>query len=178
MWGSFQSAAQQHVDTAQVWSDLRSTAAQWERRARGLPPAASVEEEQQLGREILSREGITAPNVAVWRAQAGRWRQARENLNNLGRKEQITSTEIYSPPWAKTSAPGVEPQYKVRVQWQYESEEGEPILHTEEYQLPTPLTHREAIEDMLTKQEGPISPPLGVMAAVPPSIAGLDIIQV
>lgn len=178
MWGNFQRAAEERMSTADLWSSLRSTAAQWSLQTRGLPPAASLEEERALGSQILSEHGITGPNVSVWRGESGAWLRAKEQLHALGEHEQITSNAIYTPPWAQTSNPGVPSRYRIRTQWVYETAEGETEAMWRTDELTTPLT---SLGDIFRQAEAGMgeSTYLSLLeSGAPPSIVDYEIEQV
>lgn len=178
MWGTLQRASEERLTTERVWSSLRSRAAEWSLQARGLPPAASVAEEQELGRQVLSQQGIQPGNVSVWRGEAGRWRRAGEVLNGLGADEQITSEAIFTPPWAKTAGAGVPSRYHARSLWQIEDSEGAIHEAWRTDEVETPLTTKRYIEEQLSSGELPTSPPIFLMAAAPPVLKEMHLEQI
>lgn len=125
LFGSFQAGAAGHAATADIWSDLRSNAASWLFAAQGRETPYDPAELQQVGKGILTAQGIDAATVSTWRGLAGQWLQAKENLAGREPGEQVLASDIFQPPWATTNDSSVPSRYRIRTQWQVEPAAGD-----------------------------------------------------
>lgn len=140
LFGILQQAAEQHLDTATLWSSLRQAAGTWQWQAQGggeLPPPEQLEE---TGRGILQRQGVGIQEVNTYRALAGQWRTAKQQLHDLGETDQVTAGGIFTPPWSQTFTGATPSRYRVRVQWNVEPLEGDAFTTWGSYELDSPLT--------------------------------------
>lgn len=140
LFGAFQSSAAAGQSTAEVWRQLRVAAgAQAFRIAgRGEQPPDSVLEAS--GQKILQAQGVSVQDVNQFRAVAGQWRAAKQNLLAATRDEQLTAGGIFAPPWARTTQLGVDARYRVRVQWEVQPLSGDPFRTWGTYEVSSPLT--------------------------------------
>lgn len=140
LFGAFQSSAAAGQSTAEVWRQLRVAAgAQAFRIAgRGEQPPDSVLEAS--GQKILQAQGVSVQDVNQFRAIAGQWRAAKQNLLAATRDEQLTAGGIFTPPWAHTTQLGVDARYRVRVQWEVQPLSGDPFRTWGTYEVSSPLT--------------------------------------
>lgn len=140
LFGAFQSSAAAGQSTAEVWRQLRVAAgAQAFRIAgRGEQPPDSVLEAS--GQKILQAQGVSVQDVNQFRAVAGQWRAAKQNLLAATRDEQLTAGGIFTPPWARTTQLGVDARYRVRVQWEVQPLSGDPFRTWGTYEVSSPLT--------------------------------------
>lgn len=139
-FGVFQSAAGQATDTAGVWKALRVNAATWQYQSQGggeLPP---IEELEAQGAQILSRAGVGIQQVNAYRNLAGQWASAKRNLQTSSDSDQVMRSAIFQPPWATTNQSGVTPRYRIKVQWQVETNAGDVLSTWGTYELDSPLT--------------------------------------
>jgi hypothetical protein len=140
LFGVFQSASGGFQSTASIWSALRQSAATWQFQAGGggdLPP---TEELESIGAQILKDQGISIQQVNTYRAMAGSWRSAKANLQAADSDQQITGSMIFQPPWATTTDTSVPSRYRLRVQWQFQTEAGESGTSWGTYEMGSPLT--------------------------------------
>lgn len=150
LFGVLQQAASNRVGTAQVWSDLRTAAGTWQAQAQGLPQPYDPAQLQEAGRLILQRQGINAAAVSTFRGIAGDWRGSQERLRQLGPSEQITSGEIFTPPWSKTASDLTPSRYRVRTQWQFTDSAGNVQTAWRSDEVTGPLT---TVPDALSDAE-------------------------
>lgn len=166
LFGAFQGVAAGFGDTQTLWQALRVNAALWQFQAQGggeLPP---VDELESAGAQILSEQGVGIENVNTYRQIAGQWRSAKANLMAANEQAQITSNMIFTPPWATTTDASVPSRYRIRVQWQWETPEGEAGSSWGTYELNTPLTNiSDALEQasQLVSQKPTSDTPLGAL---------------
>lgn len=146
LFGAFQSAAGQRQDTASLWQTLRVNAATWQWQAQGGGELPSQAELEAQGAQILREQGVGIQQVNAYRAIANQWRTAKANLSDAGESDQITAGQIFRPPWAQTSAQGVDERYSVRVQWQVQPLQGDSFTTWGTYEISSPLT---SLEDLL-----------------------------
>lgn len=140
LFGAFQSSAAAGQSTAEVWRQLRVAAGSqaWRISGRGPTPPDSVLEAN--GTEILRARGVGIQEVNAFRAVAGQWRLAKQNLANATRDEQIKASQLFTPPWARTTQLGADARYRVRVQWEVQPLTGDPFRTWGTYELSSPLT--------------------------------------
>lgn len=146
LFGSLQSAATNHLPTADVWASLRRAAGTWAWNTAGkgeLPDNATLEAN---GAQILSQRGVGIQEVNRYRALANEWRSAKESLHRIGREDQIRAEGVFQPPWAQTTSSAVPSRYRVRVQWEVEPLEGDPFRMWGAYETSSPLT---SLQDLL-----------------------------
>jgi hypothetical protein len=145
-FGSLQQSAINFQDTAAVWEGLRSYVGSWWYGAQGLEPPASASELQAKGAEILHQQGVGIQDVNTYRALAGEWRAAAQNLQGLEPGQQVTANSIFRPPWAVTSQQAVPSEYRIRVEWNITPATGASFTKWSSYQISTPLA---SISDVL-----------------------------
>lgn len=148
LFGVLQTAAQQHLSTADVWSSLRQAAGSWAFTASGQAGTPTVSELEASGARILSDQGIGIQEVNTYRALAGSWRSAAENAQSLSPDQQITAKDIFVPPWATTTSSAVPSEYRVRVEWNITPASGSAFTKWSSYQITAPLT---SVEDLLNQ---------------------------
>lgn len=133
------------MTTSEVWDALRGSAedqaaSELQRTYGNQIPGAEL---QQRTNELLA--GVGGQQVNTMRGLAGEWLAARENLHASDPGSQLFSNAIFRPPWAVTpNVPGVNEQYRMRVQVSY-TLEGEPGTRQSTwgvYDLTTPPTSR------------------------------------
>ena len=140
LFGTFQQGAAAGADTASIWSSLRQAAANWYYQSLGITPPESAAQLEQTGASVLSGQGVNIFNVNTYRQVAGNWAQAKANLMALNPADQIPGEEIFTPPWAKTTAAGVPDRYRIRVNWQWSPEGQEPTTQWASYELTGPIS--------------------------------------
>lgn len=140
LFGAFQSSAAAGQSTAEVWRQLRVAAGAQAFRitGRGEQPPDSVLEAS--GQKILQAQGVSVQDVNQFRAVAGQWRAAKQNLLAATRDEQLTADHIFTPPWARTTQLGVDARYRVRVLWEVQPLSGDPFRTWGTYEVSSPLT--------------------------------------
>ena len=178
LFGTLQTSSAARASTADVWSSLRTAAAEWSLRAQGLPPAASEQEAHDIGARVLAEQEIGPANVSVWRGEAGRWRGAKASLHALEEDAQIRDSEIFTAPWSKTNEPGVPARYRLKTQWQIETADGEVSEVWKTDEVAGPLTNKRDLLAQATEQELPKSPAIFQMAAAPPVMTDYELEQV
>lgn len=136
----FRSAAGARASTAGLWSALRVNAATWQWQAQGGGELPSQAELEATGAEILSQQGVGIQNVNAYRAIAGAARAAHDSLQSLDLNAQLTSKQIFVPPWAKTTSDAVASRYSIRVLWNVTPAEGEVFSKWSTYEVTSPLT--------------------------------------
>jgi hypothetical protein len=178
LFGSLQQAAASHLDTASIWSSLRSTSGSWLFQAQGRAQPFDPVEVEQAGRQILSAQGVNAATVSSFRGVAGSWLQAKTRLQGLDQQAQITSSEVFTAPWARTASGAVPSRYAIRTQWQFETSAGETATVWKHDELEGALT---TVADALTQARSsplPQSPPVWQMATTPPELTDFEIEQI
>jgi hypothetical protein len=133
-----------------VWEALRLAAGSWQQRAAGVTEQVSDSQLAQIGREALSKAGIGIAQVNTYRGLAGSWLAAKTQLHALDEDQQIPAGAIFTPPWAITTANGVEPRYRARVNWAVEAPDGEQFEKWSTYEVDAPLT---TLGDLLGEAE-------------------------
>jgi hypothetical protein len=151
LFGVFQQAATQKASTEEVWAGLRSAAGSWAFNAAGGGDTPSQEELEESGRAILSQQGFTIQTANTYRALAGQWRSARDNLHQADNDSQIVANQIFVPPWAKTNDPSVPSRYRVRVNWELTPSAGDVFTKWSNYELTGPLT---SLSDVFDQAQG------------------------
>lgn len=121
----FQTGAAQGKQTADIWSDLRANAASWQFQAQGLAQPYDPAALQDAGREILRAQGINAATVSSFRGIAGQWLGAKTSLADRDPEAQVMASDIFTPPWSRTSDSAVPSRYRIRTQWQVEPAAGD-----------------------------------------------------
>jgi hypothetical protein len=147
-FGSLQQSAANFQDTAAVWSNLRSYVGNWWYGSQGLEPPASTSELQAKGADILHQQGVGVQDVNTYRALAGGWRTAGQNLRALEPGQQVTASSIFRPPWAVTDTAATPSEYRIRVEWNITPETGGSFTKWSSYQLTTPLS---SVSDVLNQ---------------------------
>lgn len=150
LFGVFQAGAAQHSQTADIWSDLRSSAASWQFQAQGLPQPYDPAELQTAGREILRAQGINAATVSSFRGIAGQWLGARTSLADRDPEGQIMASDIFTAPWARTADASVPSRYRVRTLWQVEPAAGDVFTKWKNDEIDGPLTN---VDDLLANTQ-------------------------
>jgi hypothetical protein len=150
-FGVLQSEAAARAGTADVWRALRLNAATWQWQTQGGGPLPSQAELEAIGRQILHDQGVTIQHVNAYRQIAGEWRAAKENLQRLAADQQIMASEVWQPPWAKTTGAGTPARYQVRVQWQITLPTGELQVMRGTYEVDSPLT---TLNDVIDQARG------------------------
>ena len=145
-FGSLQQAAVNFQDTAEVWSSLRQYVGAWWYGTQGEAPPAATSELEATGARILSQQGVGIQDVNTYRALAGQWRAAAQNLQALEPGQQITARSIFQPPWAVTNTPATPTEYRIRVEWNITPATGSSFTKWSSYQLQTPLS---SVSDVL-----------------------------
>lgn len=140
MFGSLQTAAQERQDTASVWSTLRQVAGSWSLQAQGLPQPYDPAVAEATGAAILNAQGIRGDTVSTFRGVAGNWLGAKQALAQLGENAQITSKEIFTPPWSQTAGSDVPSRYRIRTQWQLQSAAGDVFTRWKSDEITAPLS--------------------------------------
>jgi hypothetical protein len=103
LFGTFQTAAQDKVNTSELWTALRQAAGNWWYQSNGLKVPTDPAVLESTGASVLHSQGVSAGNVSVYRGIAGVWLQSKKNLHELDWNDQITGECIFVPPWAKTA---------------------------------------------------------------------------
>lgn len=140
LFGAFQASAAAAQSTAEIWRQLRVGAGAQAFRITGQgerPPDSVLEAN---GAEILRAQGVDAIAINQFRALAGQWRQAKENLGQAALGDQLQAEHIFTPPWATTSQLGVDARYRIRVQWEVQPLTGNPFKTWGSYEISSPLT--------------------------------------
>ena len=140
LFGVLQAGAAAHADTASIWSDLRQTAGSWQFRAQGLPEPYDPAALESAGREILRAQGIDGATVSSFRGVAGQWLGAKQSLASRDPAGQILASDIFTPPWAKTSSAAVPSRYRVRTLWQVEPAAGDIFTRWRTTELEGPIS--------------------------------------
>lgn len=140
LFGVLQSGSAARLGTAEIWTSLRTAAGTWQARAQGLPQPYDPAQLEAAGREILRGAGVNAAAVSGMRGVAGQWRGAKERLHELEPFAQITSREIFVPPWSETANPAVPDRFRIRSQWQLESAAGDVFTRWKSDEITAPLT--------------------------------------
>jgi len=135
-----QSAAAAHQDTTSIWQGLRQLTGEWTLKAQGATQPYDPGAVDAAGRAALSSQGIRGDTVSTFRGVAGQWLGAKQALAQLGENAQVTSKEIFQPPWAITNNPGVPSRYRIRTQWQIESAAGDVFTRWKSDEITAPLT--------------------------------------
>jgi hypothetical protein len=178
LFGTFQESAAAGLDTQTVWEKLREAAGSWQWSTSGRGGEPSPEELQDVGRGVLSDQGIEGRVVGEYRKIAGEWLGAKERLGSLEPQSQIRGQHIWQPPWAQTTDPNVPSEYRARAQWQMTPTSGDSYTLWKTYELQTPLTSRGDIEGQVEGQQED-NPYLALLSGgAPPSIANIEIEQV
>lgn len=139
LFGVFQAGAAQGKNTSDIWSDLRSSAATWQFQAQGVQQPYDPAALQDAGREILRAQGIGATTVSTFRGVAGQWLGARTSLANRAPGEQVTASDIFRPPWARTADSSVPSRYRIRTNWQVEPAAGDVFTRWKADELDGPI---------------------------------------
>lgn len=140
LFGAFQSSAAAGQSTAEVWRQLRVAAGAQAFRITGRGPTPPDSVLEASGAQILSARGVGIREVNQFRALAGEWRLAKQNLLTGGREGQLRASQIFTPPWARTTQLGADARYRIRVQWEVQPLTGDPFRTWGTYELSSPLT--------------------------------------
>lgn len=150
LFGVLQAGAQEHLNTADIWSNLRANAASWQFQAQGLPQPYDPAALQSAGREILRAQGIDAAAVSSFRGVAGQWLQAKNSLASRDPGAQIRASDIFVPPWAQTAGSESPSRYRIRTQWQVQPAVGDVFTRWQSDELEGPLT---SVDDVLAQTQ-------------------------
>lgn len=170
LFGAFQAGAAGKLDTASVWQQLRITAGQIQYQASGSFEPITQAQLEANGAEILRQQGVGIQQVNTYRALAGQWLGAKQNLHASDEVSQVTSGEIFRPPWAQTADPAVPDRYRVRVNWQVTPAAGDVFTSWASYELTAPVTSiADALEQagqLVAKQPTSEMPPGAAVTGV------------
>lgn len=174
LWGTFQTAAQQHLSTADVWTSLRASADRIARNELGLSKFAnlSLPQVQQRASEILG--GVSAADVSRMRGVAGSWLRAKTALTTAERSDPINESHIFKAPWAQSVGNrGSSERYRMRIKYTYVTDSNPEVETTRwgTYDLVgMPTTSGDLLAQAIMSIEqtdgGTGSPPLGENAQV------------
>lgn len=140
MFGALQTGAAERASTGDIWSSLRQTAGSWLYAAQGQPAPSDDRVLEEVGRQVLSTQGVDAASVSAFRGIAGSWLGAKQALHALDLGQQVTAGEIFRPPWSATANALTPSRYRIRTQWQYESAAGDILTGWKSDELTAPLT--------------------------------------
>lgn len=140
LFGVFQTGASEHRSTADIWSDLRQAAGTWQFQAQGVEQPYDPRELEAAGRSILSAQGINAATVSTFRGVAGSWLGSRESLAQRAPGEQVTASDIFTPPWSQTADASVPSRYRIRTNWQVEPAAGDVFTRWKADELDGPIS--------------------------------------
>lgn len=152
LFGVLQAGVQQHLDTASIWQSLRQAAGTWQFQAQGEQQPYDPVALEQAGREILSAQGINGATVSSFRGVSGQWLAAKQRLAGLDGSQQITSREVFTPPWSRTDSPVTPSRYRIRTQWQITPSAGDVYTVWKSDEVTAPLTN---VDDALSSVLAP-----------------------
>lgn len=178
LFGVLQAGAAQRLDTASIWSDLRTAAGSWQFQAQGLPQPFDQAAVTAAGTAILSAQGIRGDTVSTFRGVAGQWLGAKQALAQLGENAQITSAAIFTPPWASTNTPAVPSRYRIRTQWQIQPAAGEVFTQWRTDEITGPLSTLQAAVGQAQANVDASTYLQALSSGGPPSLLDAEIEQV
>lgn len=116
LFGSFVSAAEQRLSTADVWAGLRQSANDWARSVLSVTVGPDVSEDDIAAKASQLLGHVTITDVNNYRSLAGQALRAKQNLQSLGENDQIYATSVFRAPWAQTADnPAIPTRYRLRV---------------------------------------------------------------
>ena len=150
LFGTLQTAAQQGLGTADIWTSLRNAVGGWSFQAQGMPQPYDPGQVELAGARILNSQGIRADTVSTFRGVAGQWLSAKQNLAAAGPEAQILAGSVFVPPWAITADSSVPSRYRIMSQWQFTDAAGGTQSQWRADELTGPLT---TLSDALSQAE-------------------------
>lgn len=150
LFGTFQSATSAGATTSALWSQLRESAGRAYLAGSIALDQYTTSQIQEVGRGVLSDQGIGIGAVNWYRQAAGEWLRAKLNLHAQENGEQILGTSIWVPKWAITTNAAVPTRYLSRVNFTYETLGGEIVTEWKSFEHFAPIT---TIEDILTNAQ-------------------------
>jgi hypothetical protein len=178
MFGVFQTAASQGLGTAEIWDSLRTAAGEQLFRAQGAQQPYDPDAVTAAGAQILSQNGINATAVSTFRGVAGQWLGAQQRLAALDEQSQITSSEIFVPPWATTNTSATPDRYRVRAEWQFDTPDGDVATVWKTDEVQTPLTNTTDLLGQIAVDPVIDSPEVFKLAASAPVLRSYQIEQI
>jgi CTP:molybdopterin cytidylyltransferase MocA len=151
VFGSIVAAAAENQTTAQVWQTIRDAA-----DTSNAADLSIILGREPTGQELADASAITLRGATIFtvnqaRAAAGSYVQAHNALQAADTSEQVTFKMVADMPWSITSnVPGVQQQYRIRVQRDITVRGFTDINRTEwsSYNIDGPIT---SISDALEK---------------------------
>lgn len=177
LFGAFQAAAARRATTADVWRDLRIAAARTQRQILGETEQLPETELERIGAGLLRQNGLTIGVVNRYRGIAGEWLHAKQRLHRLGEGDQITSAEIFTPPWARTRGGETPSRYRVRIKWATTGPDETEVSGWASFETERQLT---STSDLLGETQRFIAGkqyPAGAPSAEPAQVADFEIEQ-
>lgn len=150
LFGTFQSATSAGATTSALWSQLRESAGRAYLAGSIALDQYTASQIQEVGRGVLSDQGIGIGAVNWYRQASGEWLRAKLNLHAQANDEQILGTSIWVPKWAITTNAAVPTRYLSRVNFTYETLGGEIVTEWKSFEHFAPIT---TIEDILTNAQ-------------------------
>lgn len=178
LFGTLQTGAQQHLDTATIWQNLRQAAGTWQFQAQGVQQPYDQAALEAAGRAILSAQGIRGDTVSTFRGVAGQWLAAKERLAGLDGSQQITSRELFTPPWATTTESSTPSRYRIRSQWQIEPTVGDAFSVWKSDELTGPLTNTDDILAQALPPDTGSPKVLTTLGDTPPTLIDYEVEQI